>query len=482
MTDEGLEQAATGRDLRAFAASLQKTPPNDVGGRGLVMCAGGTRLLTCAWVTLSFLRRDLGSTLPVQLWHLGEAELGATEASLFATLEVECVDALEVRRTHPARILGGWELKPYAAVRSPFAEVVLLDADSLPLVDPAVLFEEEQYLEHGARFWPDVVRMEAANEMWELCGVPFRSEAAWESGQAVIDKRRCWAELQTALWMNMHSDVFYRHSHGDKDTFHLAWRMHQTPVAMTRYPPKVTPSGLTQRSDDGEPVFQHRSTAKWLLHGENVRDVSFRHEAQCLEYLEALRQRWSGRVDAIPARSDGDQELERWLTATRWFTLSRRGWDERTVELLEGHRVGAGATAEERRWWVRDGVLEVAGDHGVTCRLTAQDPGVWAGTWEAPPHHAVVLAVSEDDPATTLVTALLDGLACGRATRTDIVTTLATIRSVTAAAPAFAQARARHAEDAAALDVLLQAEARAGARDPSLLPHGAAAGHRYVGG
>ena len=42
------------------------------------------------------LRRVVGCTLPIELWHLGPSELGSLEAALFATLDVEIVDAHEV--------------------------------------------------------------------------------------------------------------------------------------------------------------------------------------------------------------------------------------------------------------------------------------------------------------------------------------------------------------------------------------------------
>ena len=48
------------------------------------MCAGGARMLTCAWVAISVLRRVLNCSLPIELWHLGPRELGPTEAALLA--------------------------------------------------------------------------------------------------------------------------------------------------------------------------------------------------------------------------------------------------------------------------------------------------------------------------------------------------------------------------------------------------------------
>ena len=36
-----------------------------------------------------------------------------------------------------------------------FAEVLVLDADNLPLADPSFLFESPEYKSSGSLFWPD---------------------------------------------------------------------------------------------------------------------------------------------------------------------------------------------------------------------------------------------------------------------------------------------------------------------------------------
>ena len=59
-------------------------------GRGIVVCAGGPRLFTCAWVGINMLRRVLGCTLPIQVWYLGPEEMDARMVALLGTLGVEC--------------------------------------------------------------------------------------------------------------------------------------------------------------------------------------------------------------------------------------------------------------------------------------------------------------------------------------------------------------------------------------------------------
>ncbi len=46
-------------------------------------------------------------------------------------------------------------LQVLALYHAPFKEVLLLDADCLPLVSPENLFMSPAYKEHGTHFWPD---------------------------------------------------------------------------------------------------------------------------------------------------------------------------------------------------------------------------------------------------------------------------------------------------------------------------------------
>src|SRR5215472_19305611 len=90
-------------------------------GCGIVVCGGGVKYFTCAWVLIKLLRH-LGCGLPIQLWHLGDDELNDEMRDLVRRFGVQCVDGLNLRETHPARILRGWELKPYAIIHCPFRE------------------------------------------------------------------------------------------------------------------------------------------------------------------------------------------------------------------------------------------------------------------------------------------------------------------------------------------------------------------------
>ena len=107
--------------LAAAAAADPPFPEDRFAGRGIVICAGGARLFTCAWVAIALLRRRLACALPIEVWHLGTEELGPPMRGLLEELGAEPVDAFEVAKHHQVERLGGWELKPYAISIRDFA-------------------------------------------------------------------------------------------------------------------------------------------------------------------------------------------------------------------------------------------------------------------------------------------------------------------------------------------------------------------------
>ena len=365
--------------------AIEQTPPfpQENAGRGIVICAGGARMFTNAWVCLRMLRH-WGCKLPVQLWHLGEEEIDDAMRALVADYGAECVDAEQVRQRHPVRTLGGWELKAYSILHCPFREVILLDADNVPLLDPAVLFDTPEYAQHGALFWPDYGRMEAYPTIWDVCEVEHRDEPEFESGQIVVDKQRSWVALNLAMHYNEHSDFYYRHMLGDKETFHMAFHRTGKSFAMPATPiENLANMVMCQHDFDGRRIFQHRNQDKWRLDGSNCRIQGFSHEDLCREFLTELRERWSGCVHW----NDSPTPAERTLIdeiGGRVYQYTRVGFDERPIELLSDGRIGAGAGACEQTWTVTtiNGVptLNIFGQGEPTCRLTRHD-GAWTGRW-----------------------------------------------------------------------------------------------------
>jgi hypothetical protein len=80
------------------------------------------------------------------------------------------------------------------------AQVLFLDSESMPLLDPSVLFETEQYRQHGNLFWPAffVQDMDGTHYMTRPLYETFKLDNPWaakgktlhhtEAGQFLLDR------------------------------------------------------------------------------------------------------------------------------------------------------------------------------------------------------------------------------------------------------------------------------------------------------
>jgi hypothetical protein len=261
----------------AFLAAVPQYPADRYRGRGVVIAGGGERYFASLYITVRA-ARHVGCTLPIQVWYLGRnGEMPAERRAILAPYAVECIDADAVRRQHPARHLGGWELKVYATLHSPFEELLFLDADCYPCRDPAFLFDEADYRERGAIFWPDMATFDP-RLCWAAFGVPDpRRPGSVESGQFVVHKRLSWRPLNLAWFYNDHSDYYYRYGYGDKHTFEVAWARCGAPFIMWQTQARWAGVAYLHPGPDGTPLFVHRCADKFRLAGHAY--VTHQHHA-----------------------------------------------------------------------------------------------------------------------------------------------------------------------------------------------------------
>jgi hypothetical protein len=337
------------------------------------------KYFTNAWIAISLLRH-VGCTLPVQLWYLGSEELDPYMQELTAPLGVECIDARALGTIYPARILRGWELKPFAILHAPFREVLLLDADNFVAANPEYLFESWEYRQTGALFWPDAGRMMLDNPIWRLFGVPFLDEPEFESGQIFVNKEQCWKALCLTKYYNDHSDFYYRYVHGDKETFHLAFRKVGQPYVVTSHPMKYHEGTFFQHDFAGNVLFQHRNRAKWDLNGNNPSNSQFRFEKECLRFLDGLRDVWDGKIGGPRKRlgSEDVRNAKKELLANV-YRFVRSGSGYWPISFMRDGRIGIGATTTEQKWDVRISgnrlALEIGTDSTRSCVLEPSDRG-----------------------------------------------------------------------------------------------------------
>lgn len=371
---------------RRFADNLTPGRHAYADKRGIVIAGGGLKYFPCAWVCINLVRH-FGCKLPIQLWYLGDGECDPYMKRLLKPFGVECVDARKVEKDIPCRILCGWELKPYATLYSPFEQVLFLDADNGPIRDVTYLFDTPQFQEYGAIFWPDYACWTLKPDVWTIFGMEnlvarANQEVAFESGQYLIDKGRCWRELRMALWYAEHSDFVFRVVYGDKECFHLAWRFLGTDYAMPAKAPGWNVHTIVQYDFENRIVFQHRCQDKWRFAG-NRRNNSLANEDLCFELIKQLRQRWDGVPWHNPKPTPEEQRVIEELSGRR-FLYRRVGHDERPMRLEPKGQVGEGSAECERRWDVNvdesKTILTLSRLDRPTCHLERKDD-VWMGSW-----------------------------------------------------------------------------------------------------
>jgi FkbM family methyltransferase len=256
------------REMFDAAAHSLPAPPHWETERGIVICAGGWRFFASLYVTVRMIRH-VGCELPIQVWYLGDwGEFDPRMEQALERFDVGWINGQAFARDHglARRILGGWEMKAFAAAHCPFREVISLDADSYPAYDPEEFMAHPEYQRVGAAFWPDQGKLEPGQ--WERFGLPYHDEPAWETGQFIIDKARHWQPLALASWLNDHSDYVYHHIYGDKDTFHLAWRKLGHEVCVPTSSPGWNTVAFLQMDFDGRTLFVHRTRDKFRWDGD----------------------------------------------------------------------------------------------------------------------------------------------------------------------------------------------------------------------
>jgi SAM-dependent methyltransferase len=246
--------------LRAVLAAPAPTPPTD--GDGVVYVGGGK-----FWpgiVVGCKLLREVGCTLPIQVWYRGTCE--PVDPAAVEGLGVELVDAdamserLDDNRVPVgAATTGGWEAKTYALTHCPFRRVLFLDADAYCVADPKPLFDQLDGTV-AVVFWRDLHCCEG-NVKWlsiwpdGASGVP-----AFQGGQFVLDRGAGGRLLTAAHWINQHSDFYYKHMFGDQD----AWRV---ALAATGSPHRCLgaaewPGTAFVCKVGGQPLVVHRCQGK----------------------------------------------------------------------------------------------------------------------------------------------------------------------------------------------------------------------------
>lgn len=208
-------------------------------GRGIVIVAGNERSLKRVKAILRALKK-LGSEIAIEL-HYWDDEMTPSQQAEISSMwphgiyfnDLSSPSPQNILQTSHDSFLVNYQLKPAAILNSRFTELLLLDADNIPVIDPSLLFNSQTYAEYGTVFWPDIARTRPQNPIYPITNTRcLMDEYEQESGQMLVDKRRYFYHLQLAAWfINNPSQVEYYKDIllGDKDLFRFAWHALKTP-------------------------------------------------------------------------------------------------------------------------------------------------------------------------------------------------------------------------------------------------------------
>lgn len=244
--------------------------------RGIVMVIY-EKLLLGAYVSVRSLRQ-LGSTLPVEMWYK-TSETDVNHPLLQRLVSEYGVYLREITDPRATRFYT----KLHAIFYSAFDQVLLLDADNFPVRDPNYLFDTPEFVDTGALFWPDfwkpgntIFNIHEDSFVWTVFGLDYVNMFEQESGQLVINRRRHVAALNVLMFYGfslprVHEEM--RLVWGDKDLFRFAWMKTESSFFMIPRPPGAAGTkhadydlfcGVTmvQHDPSGKIVFLHRNTEK----------------------------------------------------------------------------------------------------------------------------------------------------------------------------------------------------------------------------
>ena len=179
---------------RHLVENLPDYPSKQYSGRGIIMLAGG-KWSEYAATSLGVLR-ELGSTLPVEVWMKDENDIkegwceGLEKEGMACRLLSDYMDI--------AKITKGYQFKIFTMLYSSFEEFLFLDADNIAIMNPDAIFDSEVFSKTGAVLWPDYWKNPASPWTPYITGASDEAAKVWdeelttESGQLLWSKHRHW--------------------------------------------------------------------------------------------------------------------------------------------------------------------------------------------------------------------------------------------------------------------------------------------------
>ena len=219
-------------------------------------------------MNLRVIRETVHCTLPIEVMIYDPKQRSVESPTISMLLphlharfpDVRFVDLrANVRGLPPGFLLSGYYVKLIAMAVCSFEEILALDTDNIPVIDPSFVFDLGVYQQFGTVFWPDICGYTtAAQTMWEVFGMTApdyypvtKSDYLWlkiskcepnhpreiQGGEVLLNKRRGWKGLWMTLFINYHYTAFFhKHIFGEKMSYSFGFDFTSTPFTIVDVP------------------------------------------------------------------------------------------------------------------------------------------------------------------------------------------------------------------------------------------------------
>ncbi|GAA5871926.1 hypothetical protein JCM3774_000730 [Rhodotorula dairenensis] len=345
--------------------------------RGIIIPVGNDQMIYAVSL-IATLKHVHRTELPIWVVYAGGDDLDPAKRSALRSIHpsVETVDILNFFDEEYVGIHGGgWAIKVFAILASPFEEVIIADADAVFVQNPEVMFDSPGYNETGTYFFRDreifagpgqvhewwrgvmkgrVPSKQLASSRW---WTDMASREEMESGVVVFDKRRLSVVYGLVFtgWLNsraVREEVTYRNTYGDKESFWMAFELCGLPYHLDKEYAGII-GQLTHADHKSHSIdsfiqsdhlfhLDHRGKPLWwngsLFQEKRVKDRGYliaTHWSPGTTDWICDTEPWSMRVDLRDVHSlEHDAEFLRVLTDMIGATVF---WEGRFPKLLEQH-------------------------------------------------------------------------------------------------------------------------------------------------
>lgn len=312
--------------------------PSNINKRGIVLSSGDKHFVS-AFMMIKQLHR-LGCILEIEWYYQGDELFDFQKEEIKKLNNVKLIDANELKMKWFEDNIGkignlkGYIMKPFILLNSNFDEILFIDSDNFPLIDPSYLFDCDEYKNNKNIFWADI-DLEDENmkkkllpggyEIFDQMNIP-RPEKLNESGQFLINRNIFWKEIALSFYLNYNKDFFYKYFFGDKDLYYVAFKLNNSNYYQNKYLPysfgidkfqKI--NGLVQRCPiNGDPLFLHRTLSKININNYNSVEYYYPIDKKALTN-QNTKNNWNLWIN---------QSIDSNITlVTCFYDLNRENWE-----------------------------------------------------------------------------------------------------------------------------------------------------------